>query len=129
MPWDCKTISGFSYSHLNGVSRIIAIVGSSGYLMVVANYSSAFEGAVLPVGTWLIVESGAERGCITHISADGQTFTDRRNPEFRRLSWGQGSQPGRNLAILRTKGGGAPERFPRRCPVWVSYSALLSGWD
>src|SRR6185437_7349300 len=32
------------------------------------------EGPVaLPDGTWLIVEGGAERGCVTHISADGQT--------------------------------------------------------
>jgi len=33
---------------------------------------SAPEGPVaLPDGTWLIVEGGAERGCVTHISADG----------------------------------------------------------
>ena len=25
----------------------------------------------LPDGTWLIVEGGAERGCVTQISADG----------------------------------------------------------
>lgn len=32
------------------------------------------EGPVaLPDGTWLIVEGGAERGCVTHISADGQS--------------------------------------------------------
>lgn len=32
------------------------------------------EGPVaLPDGSWVIVEGGAERGCITHISADGQT--------------------------------------------------------
>jgi gluconolactonase len=32
------------------------------------------EGPVaLPDGTWLIVEGGAERGCVTHISADGKT--------------------------------------------------------
>jgi gluconolactonase len=31
------------------------------------------EGPVaLPDGTWLIVEGGAQRGCVTHISADGQ---------------------------------------------------------
>lgn len=35
---------------------------------------SAPEGPVaLPDGTWLIVEGGAERGCVTHISADGRT--------------------------------------------------------
>lgn len=35
---------------------------------------SAPEGPVaLADGTWLIVEGGAERGCITHISTDGQT--------------------------------------------------------
>jgi len=35
---------------------------------------SAPEGPVaLPDGTWLIVEGGAERGCVTHISADGKT--------------------------------------------------------
>ncbi len=35
---------------------------------------SSPEGPVaLPDGTWLIVEGGAERGCVTHISADGQT--------------------------------------------------------
>jgi gluconolactonase len=34
---------------------------------------SAPEGPVaLPDGTWLIVEGGAERGCVTHISANGQ---------------------------------------------------------
>jgi len=32
------------------------------------------EGPVaLPDGSWVIVEGGVERGCITHISADGQT--------------------------------------------------------
>jgi gluconolactonase len=32
------------------------------------------EGPVaLPDGTWVIVEGGADRGCVTHISADGQT--------------------------------------------------------
>src|SRR5579875_1434263 len=32
------------------------------------------EGPVaLPDGTWLIVEGGAERGCVTHLSADGRT--------------------------------------------------------
>jgi gluconolactonase len=31
------------------------------------------EGPVaLPDGTWLLVEGGAERGCVTHLSADGQ---------------------------------------------------------
>jgi gluconolactonase len=35
---------------------------------------SAPEGPVaLPDGTWLIVEGGAARGCVTHISADGVT--------------------------------------------------------
>jgi gluconolactonase len=35
---------------------------------------SAPEGPVaLPDGSWLIVEGGAERGCVTHITADGQT--------------------------------------------------------
>lgn len=34
---------------------------------------SAPEGPVaLPDGTWLIVEGGADRGCVTHISADGK---------------------------------------------------------
>lgn len=34
---------------------------------------SAPEGPVaLPDGTWLIVEGGANRGCVTHISADGK---------------------------------------------------------
>lgn len=42
--------------------------------MVFATGLSAPEGPVaLPDGTWLIVEGGAERGCVTHISADGQT--------------------------------------------------------
>ena len=32
------------------------------------------EGPVaLPDGTWLIVEGGADRGCITHVSADGSS--------------------------------------------------------
>lgn len=32
------------------------------------------EGPVaLPDGTWLIVEGGAERGCVTHLSVDGRT--------------------------------------------------------
>ena len=35
---------------------------------------SAPEGPVaLPDGSWLIVEGGGQRGCVTHISADGQT--------------------------------------------------------
>jgi len=35
---------------------------------------SAPEGPVaLPDGTWLVVEGGPERGCVTHISADGKT--------------------------------------------------------
>jgi gluconolactonase len=42
--------------------------------MVFATGLSNPEGPVaLPDGTWLIVEGGAERGCVTHISADGQT--------------------------------------------------------
>lgn len=42
--------------------------------MVFATGLSAPEGPVaLPDGTWLIVEGSAERGCVTHISADGQT--------------------------------------------------------
>jgi len=41
--------------------------------MVFASQLSAPEGPVaLPDGTWLAVEGGAERGCVTHISADGQ---------------------------------------------------------
>ncbi|MHB1936653.1 MAG: SMP-30/gluconolactonase/LRE family protein [Acidobacteriaceae bacterium] len=39
-----------------------------------ASELSAPEGPVaLADGTWLIVEGGAERGCVTHLSADGQT--------------------------------------------------------
>ncbi len=42
--------------------------------MVFATGLSAPEGPVaLPDGTWLIVEGGAARGCVTHISADGKT--------------------------------------------------------
>jgi gluconolactonase len=42
--------------------------------MVFATQLSAPEGPVaLPDGTWLIVEGGGERGCVTHISADGRT--------------------------------------------------------
>jgi len=42
--------------------------------MVFSTGLSAPEGPVaLPDGTWLIVEGGAERGSVTHISADGQT--------------------------------------------------------
>ena len=42
--------------------------------MLFATGFVAPEGPVaLPDGTWLIVEGGAERGCVTHISADGQT--------------------------------------------------------
>jgi gluconolactonase len=41
--------------------------------MVFADGFMAPEGPVaLPDGTWLIVEGGAERGCVTHISADGR---------------------------------------------------------
>jgi gluconolactonase len=44
--------------------------------MVFANGLSAPEGPVaLPDGTWLVVEGGAERGCVTHISASGSTKT------------------------------------------------------
>jgi len=42
--------------------------------MIFTNGLSAPEGPVaLPDGTWLIVEGGAERGSVTHISADGST--------------------------------------------------------
>ena len=42
--------------------------------MVFAQDLRAPEGPVaLPDGTWLIVEGGAERGCVTCLSADGQT--------------------------------------------------------
>jgi gluconolactonase len=42
--------------------------------MIFTTGLSAPEGPVaLPDGTWLIVEGGAHRGCVTHISADGQT--------------------------------------------------------
>lgn len=41
--------------------------------MIFATDLSAPEGPVaLPDGSWLVVESGADRGCITHISSDGQ---------------------------------------------------------
>ena len=41
--------------------------------MIFATGFSAPEGPVaLPDGSWLIVEGGAERGCITQISADGR---------------------------------------------------------
>jgi gluconolactonase len=41
--------------------------------MVFADGLSAPEGPVaLPDGTWLIVEGGAGRGCVTHLSADGR---------------------------------------------------------
>jgi gluconolactonase len=40
---------------------------------VFATGLSAPEGPVaLPDGTWLVVEGGATRGCVTHISADGK---------------------------------------------------------
>jgi gluconolactonase len=42
--------------------------------MIFTDGLSAPEGPVaLPDGTWLIVEGGAERGCVTHILADGKT--------------------------------------------------------
>jgi gluconolactonase len=42
--------------------------------MIFATGLSAPEGPVaLPDGTWLIVEGGADRGCVTSISADGRT--------------------------------------------------------
>jgi gluconolactonase len=41
--------------------------------MVFSNFLSAPEGPVaLPDGTWLIVEGGADRGCVTLISEDGR---------------------------------------------------------
>jgi gluconolactonase len=41
--------------------------------MIFATGFIAPEGPVaLPDGTWVIVEGGASRGCVTHISADGQ---------------------------------------------------------
>ena len=40
--------------------------------MIFANGFNAPEGPVaLPDGTWLVVEGGADRGCVTQISADG----------------------------------------------------------
>lgn len=42
--------------------------------MIFTTGLSAPEGPVaLPDGTWIIVEGGADRGCVTQISADGQT--------------------------------------------------------
>jgi gluconolactonase len=42
--------------------------------MIFAEGFTAPEGPVaLPDGTWLIVEAGANRGCVTHVSADGKT--------------------------------------------------------
>src|SRR5256885_13578213 len=41
---------------------------------VFATGLSAPEGPVaLQDGSWLVVEGGAERGCVTNISADGET--------------------------------------------------------
>lgn len=41
--------------------------------MIFATGLSAPEGPVaLPDGSWLVVESGSDRGCVTHISPDGQ---------------------------------------------------------
>ena len=49
--------------------------------MIFTNGLSAPEGPVaLPDGTWLIVEGGADRGCVTHIGVDGST---RRRQEDR----------------------------------------------
>jgi gluconolactonase len=36
----------------------------------------------LPDGTWLVVEGTAERGCVTHISADGKTKRAIKKPGF-----------------------------------------------
>jgi gluconolactonase len=45
-----------------------------GISTVMASKLSSPEGPVaLADGTWLVVEGGAERGCVTHLSADGQT--------------------------------------------------------
>ena len=42
--------------------------------MIFASDLGAPEGPVaLPDGTWLVVEAAADRGCVTHIGADGQT--------------------------------------------------------
>jgi gluconolactonase len=42
--------------------------------MIFSTGLSAPEGpVVLPDGTWLVVEGSADRGCVTQISADGQT--------------------------------------------------------
>ena len=42
--------------------------------MIFTTGLSAPEGPVaLPDGTWLVVEGGSHRGCVTHISADGKT--------------------------------------------------------
>ena len=42
--------------------------------MIFARDLGAPEGPVaLPDGTWLVVEAAANRGCVTHISADGRT--------------------------------------------------------
>jgi gluconolactonase len=41
--------------------------------MIFVGGLSAPEGPVsLKDGSWLVVEMGADRGCITHISSDGQ---------------------------------------------------------
>ena len=42
--------------------------------MIFAEDLSRPEGpTLLPDGSWLVVEMGEERGCVTHISADGKT--------------------------------------------------------
>jgi gluconolactonase len=44
--------------------------------MIFATDLRAPEGPVaLPDGTWLIVEGGSDRGCVSHLSGDGQTRT------------------------------------------------------
>ena len=41
-------------------------------MLFAAGLSSPEGPVALPDGAWLVVEGGAERGCVTHISADGQ---------------------------------------------------------
>src|ERR1700748_1854917 len=47
--------------------------------MIFATDLGAPEGPVaLPDGTWLIVEAAADRGCVTHLSADGRRSVIRQ---------------------------------------------------
>src|SRR4030042_5957212 len=91
--------------------------------MLFANDLSKPEGPVLlSDGSWLVVEMGADRGCVTHISRDGKSrriiartgCPNGLAPDRSGNIWVAESNP-RNPALLRVTMDGEVETFLTSC--------------